>query len=187
MDESGQINFMIDEYQDLFSDFDSRSFDKKSLSDDFLKECRKASVDKKVEGIELQILLPKKIKDEKKEEMIKDRLKNHFIKHYHLLNDEKYKIIKKGLILLFFALLDLAVSTFAHYLLENQNALMLSLFYVVFDPLGILLLWEGVDNLIFGPKKIKEDLNFYFKMSKVKIVFETLKDDDLVKNGSKVI
>lgn len=187
MDESQQINFVIDEYQDLFSDFDSREYSRKSLSDDFLNECKKASIDKKLEGVELQILLPQKIRDEKKESIIKERLKNHFIKHYNRINDEKNNIIKKGVFLIALAVIVLACSTVAHYILTSNNTLLLSLFYVVFDPLGILLLWEGIEDSISGPNAIKEELDFYKKMSKSRIFFETLKNEEMINNGSKVI
>jgi hypothetical protein len=179
MDESEQINFIIDDYDDLFSDFDSRNYDRKSLSDDFLNECKKASLDKNYEGLELQILLPKKIRQEEKEEIIKGRLKSHFLKHNKMILNEKNKLIKEGWILLILGIIDLAFSTLAHYYFNNNNELILSLFYVIFDPLGILLLWEGIQKLISGPKKIMNELNFYKKMSNARIVFEELENDNI--------
>lgn len=187
MDESEQINFVVDDYQDLFSDFDSRDYTKKSLSDDFISECKKASQDKGYDGLELQILIPKSIKDEKKEEVIKERLLNHFNKHRLLTNSKKKSIMKKGLLFMGISTVLLIISTLLHFYLENQSGLFLSMFFVVFEPMGVFFLWQGLDMSIFGPNKIKDEYEFYKKMSKAKIVFETLKDVSLIRKGSKLL
>ncbi|MFA5303206.1 MAG: hypothetical protein WC393_01565 [Candidatus Nanoarchaeia archaeon] len=187
MNESEQINFVVDDYQDLFSDFDSRDYDKKSLSDDFLSECKKASQDKGYEGLELQILIPKNIKNERKESIIKERLLNHFKKHQVLTGLKKKSIIKKGLLFIIISAALLISSTLLHYYLENQSGLVLSMFFVVFEPMGVFFLWQGLDMSIFGPNKIKEEYEFYKKMSKTKIVFETLNDVSLIKKGSRLL
>ena len=36
----GNISLILDSYDDIFSDFDQRDFSERSLSDDFLIECR---------------------------------------------------------------------------------------------------------------------------------------------------
>ena len=45
-----EISLSLDNYDDIFSDFDPRPFSQRALSDDFLIEAKKASRDK-VSGI----------------------------------------------------------------------------------------------------------------------------------------
>ena len=55
----GNISLILDNYDDIFSDFDPRPYTVRALSDDFLNECRKAIIEKG-ENIELRFLLSKK-------------------------------------------------------------------------------------------------------------------------------
>ena len=57
----GNISLILDGYEDLFSDFDPRPYSKRTLSDDFILECKKAVRENKVElqNYELRLLVPK--------------------------------------------------------------------------------------------------------------------------------
>ena len=44
----GNISLILDSYNDMFSDFDPRSFSERALSDDFLSECKRAARDKDI-------------------------------------------------------------------------------------------------------------------------------------------
>ena len=57
----GNISLILDGYEDLFSDFDPRPYSKRTLSDDFIFECKKAVRENKVEfhNLELRLLIPK--------------------------------------------------------------------------------------------------------------------------------
>ena len=39
---NGNISLILESYTDIFSDFDPRPYDQRTLSDDFLLECKKA-------------------------------------------------------------------------------------------------------------------------------------------------
>ena len=55
-----ELNFRLDSYQDIFSDFDSREYKNRSLSQDFLDELRRVSKDKsKHEKIKIILSIPK--------------------------------------------------------------------------------------------------------------------------------
>ena len=71
------ISLIINNYNDIFSSFDPRSYLEKALSDDFLQECKRAARDKE-EGIELRILVPKKARDVKEEWKIKKKQQQAF-------------------------------------------------------------------------------------------------------------
>ncbi len=52
------ISLIIDDYEDIFSDFDPRDYIERAISDDFIQECKRSARDK-LKGIELRILVPK--------------------------------------------------------------------------------------------------------------------------------
>src|SRR3989338_5447495 len=80
-----QISLWLDTYDDIFSDFDPRHYSERALSDDFLIEAKKASLDKEGGHIELQFLVPQKIRNVKHESIIKQRLRAHFQRHVGML------------------------------------------------------------------------------------------------------
>src|SRR3989338_1167827 len=89
-----QISLMMKSYNDIFSSFDPRSFGLRALSDDFLIEAKKAALDK--EGaLELSFMIPKNERNFEHEVLIKKRLRDHFKRHYMLVESEK-KIKRKG-------------------------------------------------------------------------------------------
>ena len=99
----GNISLILDSYDDLFSDFDPRPYAQRALSDDFLVECKKASVVKKSK-IELRLMAPKHKRNHFDEVKIKKRLKEHFHKHFKNEENKIRKIRVNGLFWFFIAL-----------------------------------------------------------------------------------
>ena len=64
-----EIRMQLEKYNDIFSDFDSRPYSEKALSDDFLAEAKKASFDR-LEEIDILFFLPKTKRDTKIELII---------------------------------------------------------------------------------------------------------------------
>ena len=60
-----EISILLDNYDDIFSDFDPRPYSERSLSDDLLNEARKASRDKNTGRLELRFLISEKMRDVK--------------------------------------------------------------------------------------------------------------------------
>ena len=54
----GNISLILDDYNDLFSDFDPRHYSERALSDDFLAESKRASRDKPAGSLEVKFLVP---------------------------------------------------------------------------------------------------------------------------------
>src|SRR3989338_1417499 len=76
-----EISLWLDNYDDIFSDFDPRPYSLRSLSDDFLFEAKKASRDKDANRLELRFLISQEHRDSKVEATVKKRLRDHFSKH----------------------------------------------------------------------------------------------------------
>ena len=165
-----QIRLQLESYNDIFSDFDPRPFSEKSLSDDFLLETKKASLGK---GEEMDILffLPKEKRNAKEEMTIKKRLLAHFKRHHDLLHEESRKHRKTGIRFTLFGTALMILATFFLFRLETN--IFASFAIILLEPASWFLFWEGLTMIIFTSKKKQPELEFYEKMSRAQIFFET--------------
>jgi len=166
-----EITLMLDSYNDIFSDFDSRPYSQKALSFDFLQESERASRDKIFDGIELKLLVPCNKRDNKEELVIKKRLKDHFNKHFNLLKKEARNTVKQGSIFVSFGFVTMMLTTFILSNYGEPYSFFIAFLVLLLEPAGWFLLWEGMAIVLFEPKKIKPNLDFYEKMSKCSIKF----------------
>jgi len=167
-----EISIMISSYNDIFSSFDPRPTPQRALSDDFLIELKKASQVKDSDDLEIKILAPAKIRNVPEENIIKKRLKEHFIKHEEIEKKEKYSIIRNGIISVFFGVVLMFLATLV--LFKFTDATIWSSFLVILlEPAGWFLFWEGLSQIIFDAKKKHPNVQFYKRMTKSKISFDS--------------
>ncbi len=170
--EKSNIPLWVDCYDDIFSIFDPRPFDKRALSDDFLQEVKRASRDKEDGGIELRILVPKNHHDSKIESVIKNRLHEHFNKHYHQIKNDVNGIVHRGIIFTVAGIFVMILATILMFYFNEMN-IFTTFLIVLFEPGGWFLFWEGLDLVIFESKVKNPDLEFYKKMAHSDIIFTT--------------
>jgi hypothetical protein len=161
-----EIPLILDSYDDIFSDFDPRSFSQRALSGDFLLECKKASSDKK--KIELKFFIPRKKRNLKEEIKIKRRLKEHFKKHAKEKKEEIRKIKLGGT---FWVILGSAMMILSAFLVNMQSSFTLHLIMTLIQPAGWFFLWEGLAKILITPKERIPDYRFYKKMANSEISF----------------
>ena len=167
-----EISLWLDNYDDIFSDFDPRPISQRALSDDFLREAKKASRENVSGAIDLTLLIPTNERNTYQENVIKKRLKAHFNKHFNLLKKEKKGMINKGLLFTLLGILLMFIATFI--LVEyNEKGLFMNFIIVLIEPGGWFLFWEGLNITIFESKRINPDLEFYKKISKGEISFSS--------------
>ncbi|MEK6886363.1 MAG: hypothetical protein AABW88_00875 [Nanoarchaeota archaeon] len=164
-----EISLSLDTYDDIFSDFDPRPFSQRALSDDFLLEAKKASRDKTT-GIELNFIIPKTVRKSSEELLIKKRLKEHFKRHYAIERTEVRNIRKFGGRLTSIGIVLMFLATFILFKFSQKDFLMTFL-VVLLEPAGWFTFWEGLNQMVFEPRKHKEDLEFYRKMSSCEVNF----------------
>lgn len=165
----GNISLILDRYQDIFSDFDPRPYAEKSLSDDFLIECKKEIKEKTTEDeIELRLLIPKKIRNYNEEKIIKTRLKTIFLKHFHKQQKEIKKIKKEGSL---WFLIGTGIMIGATFLIGNETNFIIKLLSVMSEPAGWFTFWEGLGKIFIDARKKEPDYELYNKLSKSKITF----------------
>lgn len=162
----GNISLILDSYDDIFSDFDPRPFESRALSDDFLLECKKATVDKDNE-IELRFLIPideRNIEDEIK---IKKRLRAHFQKHYFEKHREIRKIKVHGILWFIVGAIIMFIGTF----LYKMEGYLFNFLFILSEPAGWFFFWEGLSKIFIHSKAKAPDYIFYRKMTNASIIF----------------
>lgn len=164
----GNISLILDEYDDIFSDFDPRSYAEKALSDDFLSECKKASRDKPTEqGIELRLLVPHNKRNFNEEVKIKKRLKDHFQKHFKTKEKEVSARKRQGVLWL---AIGVVLITIASLIIDKEGQLF-NVLVIILEPAGWFTTWTGLDKLFADMIEKQPEYEFYQKMAKIEVKF----------------
>ena len=166
---ASKISIILDDYNDLFSDFDPRSYAIRAISHDFLQEARSAAKDKALGQIELDFLVPLRLRSFKDEATIKKRLRDYFKKHHDSVHQEVKTIRKRGAIMAFVGALLGVFATFANVLLIND--FFRSALIILLEPASWFLIWTGFDHIFFVTSPKKQELSFYEKMMHAPINF----------------
>ena len=167
-----EVSLILDTYDDIFSDFDPRPYSQRSVSEDFLVAAKRATRDRGA-GLELHFLIPKVARNPSHEDLIKQRLKDHFRKHYRTIKTED-KIHRKQAIFLIvigvvIGLIDaLTISTPATF---DLSAVFTDVIGLVLTPASWYSIWAGFDRLLTRSKEDTEEEAFYKKMRDVQITF----------------
>lgn len=164
------VTLALDDYDDIFSDFDPRPYSQRSLSDDFLNEARKATRDND-NKVELIMLVPKNKRSPHQEHIIKKRLREHFVRHANMEQEKMNKIMMNGIIFIILGTAIMLIKTFF------QFSGMVDMFFVVafivswIDAPGWFLIWEGLGLIVFRSKEKMPEAEFYMKMADCDINF----------------
>jgi hypothetical protein len=168
-DKPYDVNFWLDGYDDLFSDFDHRSYLQRALSYDFLFELKRATKDIS-DKVKLKFYITNRKRNRTNEQLIEHRLVEHFNKHFNLLNKEKNNIILMGAVFIFLGLILMFGASYLLYLGEAKT-LFLSFILILLEPGGWFLFWEGLYLIVFDAKKLNPEIEFYKKMHNGSIYF----------------
>ncbi|MFA5953386.1 MAG: hypothetical protein WC812_02220 [Candidatus Pacearchaeota archaeon] len=161
------ISLVLDSYEDIFSSFDPRLPDSRAISDDFLSECKRATLDKG-EDLELRLFIPKIKRSYLEEVKIKKRLKEHFLKHHKEKEKERKKVRYSGLIWFFLGVLIMSLETF---FIKYREGWIIEFLIIISTPASWFFFWEGLDKIFITSKENKIDYDFYKKMHKSEISF----------------
>lgn len=168
------VTIWLDTYDDVFSDFDPRNYESRTLSDDFLGELRRIvrEDERRSDVQEFRLLIPARIRNKETEEIISHRLHNYFRKIDARLREELHASRKKGILLLVSGLAFLLAAGFISFL--HPKGVGLHLVMVTLEPAGWFFIWMGYDNLFASLSRKKSDAEFHARMTKSRIVFNAL-------------
>lgn len=168
--DKAEISLVLDTYDDIFSDFDPRPYGERALSSDFLDEAKKAARDKR-KGIELRFLIPKRVRNAAAEELIKQRLRNHFKRHYKILREEFAKRNRQSVILIIVGAIIGAADALLLSSVNGPNEIFKGATEIILTPASWYTIWTGLDHLLFKPKDDLADREFYKHMVDAEITF----------------
>ena len=170
---SRDISLWIDEYDDIFSDFDPRSYAERNISDDFIYELKRLCRESEFHIKELRLQVPEKLRNEKEESVIVKSLQQFFKKNLLLFSQRLKKEKRKGIVLILIAVLSMLIGS---YLLTIRSSnFLVHTILVIFEAAGWFLLWSGFDSIISGNKKELPEWEFFNKLSKSTIRFVSIK------------
>ena len=165
-----EVSLWLDNYDDIFSDFDPRPYSQRALSDDFLSEAKKVSRGKASGVIEVKLLVPHDKRNSYQETIIKKRLREHFKNQSVFLHEEIGSMIRQGVIFVVVGIIFMAVASFILFT-SPEKSFLFSFLVALFEPAGWFLFWEGMRQVIFEAKAKRPEIEFNDKMAKWEIVF----------------
>ena len=108
--------------------------------------------------------MPAKELNQSHEATIRERLAQHFQKHYDKLGDEKRGVLRRGLLMVVFGIIFMVAATLIIFKDPHED-LLLSFLVVFLEPAAWFLLWEGMDQILFAAREVNSELSFYRKMA----------------------
>lgn len=166
------VNIWLDSLDELFSDFDPRSYAKRTVSDDFILQVKKITAEQKGEKTILYLQLPEANRNQKEEEIISGRLHLYFSEKYQQLLHEKKNKIWKSTVLIACGIALMIISSYIIY--QDSDKYFLRLLLILFEPAGWFTLWLGLDRLTSNYGTDLKEMNFYKRMTEAQIKFSTI-------------
>ncbi len=169
----GAINsfgLALDNYQDVFSDFDESPYSKRTISDDFTRELEKRYTEKKPGSFEVILSLPEKLREKKVEDLIKKRIKDHYKLKIAYVDELINKYKKQGLFRVGFGILLLLLSAFltsSHF----ESTLFGEIIGALIIPAAWFTVWTGYDFIFDRPLDFSEKKEFYTNFYNAKYSF----------------
>ena len=160
------VQIAIDHYDDLFSDFDIRSYEERYISTDFLNELRMRT-SKLMHKKEIQIIIKidekeRNIEDEK---IIAERLRIFFKNRYERNLKKKKQIVINAIVLEVIGIAFMLIAIFlGKYTIDYLKEFMLvpAWFFV----------WNGLDKYVFNKKVLEKKVKYYSILNNSRIRFE---------------
>jgi hypothetical protein len=166
-----ELSLWLDSYDDVYSDFDSRNYSKRRISEDFVDELKIATKYRTEKPNDLLLVLPHNKRKEEVEPEIGSSLKEEINKRLAILRNNATHIYRKGIQLLFLGTLLLFGSSFIVY--KSYQSYWFILPRVVLEPAGWFMIWNGLESLFYKFKDIQKDISFYETVANMKIHFKT--------------
>jgi hypothetical protein len=167
------ISIWLDNYDDIFSDFDPRAYSERTLSDDFLRELRNVCSETSDNANEFILQLPVGKRNAETETILIKRLHTHIKQNYMRFISLQKRIQKKAAMTLFIGFILMLGASYLSSL--NSKNFLLNALLILVEPTGWFLVWYGLDEVFYRTRQNKNDLEFYSLIAKSKISFASIK------------
>jgi len=165
MDDSlKEISIILDVWDDIFSDFDPRPLDERTLSQDFLNELMKRYTEKKRGKLLISFYLPAALKDEQSEKMVNHRLKRYFKARALQKKHDIYQMRLRGVIFVLIGFVSLSSITVISYF-RLIGGFVDQLLEILLVPLGWFGMWEGLLQIVNVSPALAQEEQLYGKLA----------------------
>lgn len=165
-----EVTIRLNSYDDIFSDFDNRSYHNRMLSSDFLDEMQKIVQELPKKS---KIIVSFKIKEKQRNNYTESIIVNNILHHYKQYNEEIYEELretnKKGYLFTIVGFLIISIPVLLSVLMHIDS--FSNHFYLMVEPFGWFLAFTGMDKLFQGSRTSKRNINFNYKMLQAKFNF----------------
>lgn len=165
------LSLWLDDYDDIYSDFDSRNYLKRRVSTDFTDELRMAIKNKNEEINNLVLLLPAEKRENETEQKNLQSLKTYFDRQLFASKKKYSKHLKEGILFFIIAISLMVINSVISFRLNNN--LLSSIIRIILEPSGWFLVWISFDMLYYDLKELKNDKDFFQELSELKIFFQS--------------
>jgi hypothetical protein len=168
------LELWLDDYNDIYSDFDSRHYSKRRISEDFIAELQLAFANKGGFVQDVLLLLPQEKRNKQVEPIVAESLHSLFDKRRMNQYFAARKKRNGALLLVFAGIIVMMIGALITYRITDT---MLSHFLrILIEPAGWFMLWTGLDRLIYDLKKLRKEATFYRELAGVKWHFQSTSD-----------
>jgi len=166
-----ELSLWLDYYDDIYSDFDSRQFVKRRISEDFLFEVRNAFKYKAERVNDLVLLLPEARRNEQNESIIIGSLKKFFRERFEVSEKKCRSKLNQGIIMGISGLCIMLLNSFIAF--KGSHSFLFVALRVILEPGGWFLLWVSLDFLVYEWKGLKKEKDLFKELSELNIHFKS--------------
>lgn len=164
-----EISLWLDSYDDIYSDFDSRNYQKRRISEDFVDEL-KASVKYQTERPDaLVLLIPHPLRNVELEQSIIKSFKSQMNARENVLSEKAKKVRNRSLLMIVAGVIVMAAQTVISY--KAPEGLFKSLMRILLEPGGWFLIWSGLDFLLYENRSVQREHAFYQHAGSLNVSF----------------
>ena len=166
-----ELNLWLDSYDDIYSDFDSRHYLKRRISEDFLYELRTEMKYNEHHAGDMVLLLPQQQRDETAEKIIANSLTDFFARQFRFHHDKCRKKLNKGILLFVAGVTIMLLNSWVSY--HSGESFPIIFLKVLLEPAGWFLLWAALDFLFYDFTELKKERNFYKDLNEMHVHFKS--------------
>ncbi len=148
-----KVIIALDDYEDIFDDFDIRPYSQRSISTDFIEELHRRFNAVECNKPTLILTLPKKNRIKKDEKIIKKRLIEFFNAKFRYYQVKLKSTWLRIFTFILLGVLSLILSLYVeHYSIALSDYLFIGVYFFT---------WEGLDTFIYSYPRIEKKLRIY--------------------------
>ncbi len=167
----------IDDWDDVFSDFDPRPLRERTLSEDFIQELKKRYRETRIGTFLISLYAPVTLRSDESEKIVTQRLRRHFKRLALQRQRELGRIRLRGCIFVVVGICLLSFLTLATYY-SLFSAFMIDLLGIILMPLGWFGIWEGFSKIVDTSPMFRKEEVLFDRLSRARYRFVYISEDD---------